>query len=175
MYVIEFHNPCRGPLRVYISTFQTQILLLVDIFQLNKSYCSDMGFDMVEVIKKMDVSDEPGNSIEQIEQFIAAEHPDLISSKSKKFPPGHRIRIKEFIDNLRQSKKVTLGKRQYSGTSHKETSKRQRMSSCDTSDHTDSDHVSDIGKIRCQICNWQRTQTNESMQNLNLLWLLIEV
>ena len=113
------------------------------------------GFDMVEVIKKMDVSDEPGNSIEQIEQFIAAEHPDLISSKSKKFPPGHRIRIKEFIDNLRQSKKVTLGKRQYSGTSHKETSKRQRMSSCDTSDHTDSDHVSDIGKIRCQICNWQ--------------------
>jgi len=47
------------------------------------------GFDTVEVIKKMDVSDEPSNSIEQIEQFIAAEHPDLISSKSKKFPPGY--------------------------------------------------------------------------------------
>ena len=41
------------------------------------------GFDTVDVIMKMDVSDDPGNSIEQIEQFIAAEHPDLINSKSK--------------------------------------------------------------------------------------------
>ena len=40
--VIEFHNPYRGPRRVYISTFQTQIILLVDIaswfFQLNREW-----------------------------------------------------------------------------------------------------------------------------------------
>jgi len=38
--VIEFHNTYRAPCRVYISTFQTQIILLVDIaswfFQLNR-------------------------------------------------------------------------------------------------------------------------------------------
>ncbi len=51
------------------------------------------GFDTMQVILKMDVSDEPGNSIEQIEQFISDEHPDLLTSKSKKFLPGHRIRI----------------------------------------------------------------------------------
>ena len=124
------------------------------------------GFDTVEVIKKMDVSDDPANSIQQIEQFIADEHPNLISSKSKKFPPGHRIRIKEFVDSLRQPK---LGKR---GTSHKETStsKRPRTSSTASSD-TPSDRCSDqlltnMGKIRRQICNWQRTQTTESLREL---------
>ncbi len=29
------------------------------------------GFDTVEVILKMDVSNEPGNSIEEIEQYIS--------------------------------------------------------------------------------------------------------
>ena len=56
------------------------------------------GFDTMQVILKMDVSDEPGNSIEQIERFISDEHPDLLTSKSKKFPPGHRIRIQQFVE-----------------------------------------------------------------------------
>ena len=124
------------------------------------------GFDTVDVIMKMDVSDDPRNSIEQIEQFIASEHPDLINSKSKRFPPGHRIRIEQFVDSVRQSKKVV--KRQYIGPRHKEN-KKQRMSSTGTSDAshlTDSDEVSDISQIRCQICKRQRTQTNETVRNL---------
>ena len=65
-------------------------------------YFTAAGFDTVDVIMKMDVSDDPGNSIEQIQQFIASEHPDLINSKSKKFPPGHRIKIKQFVDSQRK-------------------------------------------------------------------------
>ena len=56
--------------------------------------------------------------------------------ESKKFPPGHRIRIKQFVDSVRQSKKIVLGKRQYTGRRHKE-SKKQRMSSTGTSDASD--------------------------------------
>ena len=62
-----------------------------------------------------------------LNKFIAAEHPNVINSKSKKFPPGQRIRIKHFVDSVRQSKKIVLGKRQFTGPRHKE-SKKQRMS-----------------------------------------------
>ena len=67
----------------------------------------------MQVILKIDVSDEPGNSIEQIEQFISDEHSDLLTSKSKKFPPGHRIRIQQFVSEL-CAKKQSLGKRGHS-------------------------------------------------------------
>ena len=51
------------------------------------------GFDTIDVISKMDVSTDPGNSIEQIEQYnISNEYPDYFASKSKKFPPGHRLK-----------------------------------------------------------------------------------
>ncbi len=63
------------------------------------------GFDVPEVVCSMDVTDEPGNSIEQIEQFIAKNFADqdgysntYIQASSALsscfvFPPGHRMRI----------------------------------------------------------------------------------
>ena len=71
------------------------------------------GFDTIDVISKMDVSTKPGNSIEQIEQYISTEYPDYFASKSKKFPPGHRLRIQQFVDSVK--KRVSLGKQPHSG------------------------------------------------------------
>ena len=67
------------------------------------------GFDTLEVIAKMDVSDHPGNSIEQIEQFISDEYPnDPEYKRGKKFPPGHKIRIQDFVNQVKQSRKRSL-------------------------------------------------------------------
>ena len=124
------------------------------------------GFDTMQVILKMDVSDEPGNSIEQIEQFISDEHPDLLTSKSKK-PPGHRIRIQQFVSEL-CAKKQSLGKIGHSGHKNK-ASKRTRLSdTSDTSDNTsdfkDSDQVSIIGIIR--HCHWATLAIEDNDINL---------
>ncbi len=81
----------------------------------------------MQVILKMDVSDEPGNSIEQL---ISDEHPDLLTSKSKKFLPGHRIRIQQFVSEL-CAKKKSLGKRGHSEHKNK-ASKRTRLSDAST-------------------------------------------
>lgn len=74
------------------------------------------GFDTLEVIAKMDVSDKPGNSIEQIEHFISDEYPnDPEYMRGKKFPPGHKIRIQDFVNDVKQSRKTSLRKRALNG------------------------------------------------------------
>ena len=57
------------------------------------------GFDTLEVIAEMNIGNEPGNSIEQIEHFIADQFPDDPEyQRGKKFPPGHKIRIQRFVE-----------------------------------------------------------------------------
>ena len=74
------------------------------------------GFDTLEVITKMDISNKPGNSIELLEQFISDEYPNNPEyMRSKKFPPGHKIRIQDFVDKVKHLMKPQLGKRTVSG------------------------------------------------------------
>ena len=72
------------------------------------------GYDVTEVIAAMDVSESPGNSIESIENYISERYPKdprysnnpdceiYCSSKPFEFPPGHKIRIRNFILELRK-------------------------------------------------------------------------
>ena len=70
------------------------------------------GFDVADFIMSMDVSEQPGNSIETIENYINdhyAGHEDYcntpVSSCSVTpfvFPPGHRLRIRNFVLELRK-------------------------------------------------------------------------
>ena len=119
------------------------------------------GFDTIDVISKMDVSTEPGNSIEQIEQYISNEYPDYFASKSKKFPPGHRLRIQQFVDSVK--KRVSLGKRPHSGQRSDGRKKTRVNSSEDTSDIDQGKCVADI---RQQICKWLRVQTNDNVKKV---------
>ena len=69
------------------------------------------GYDEKEVIKSMDTSEKVGNSISMIEQYIEERHkddPDLIPGVSTthpefpfQFPPGHRIRICNFVRKVK--------------------------------------------------------------------------
>ena len=71
------------------------------------------GYDTTDVITAMDISDNPGNSIELIEKYISERYPkdprycnnpdsDILLAKPFEFPPGHRIRICNFICALRK-------------------------------------------------------------------------
>ena len=70
------------------------------------------GFDSVDVISSMNVTDEPNNSIEVIETFIDKyfrgneeyySNPEL-ASRPFVFPPGHRIRIANFVSEVSKPK-----------------------------------------------------------------------
>ena len=98
------------------------------------------GYDTLDVIAEMDMSDKPGNSLQLIEEFIAKEYPNdpqyirCAMAPSFKFPPGHRQRIAKFVGDVAkhiQAKKVPLShKRKRVEPSHK--AKRMKSSS-DTS------------------------------------------
>ena len=67
------------------------------------------GFDTLEVIADMDVSCEPGNSLQLIEEFIHNEHPldprfvhGTTTANTFKFPPGHRQSIVKFVQQVKQ-------------------------------------------------------------------------
>ena len=82
------------------------------------------GYDVMEVISNMDVSENPGNTIHKIENFIERNFPDdcryapsslthstehsqhLVQQSTKltpsfEFPPGHRERICSFVEEVR--------------------------------------------------------------------------
>lgn len=67
------------------------------------------GYDEMEVISTMDTSDKEHNSIDKIEKFIqrkyanSAEH-NPFPSPAFEFPPGHRIRICNFVKEVKKLK-----------------------------------------------------------------------
>ena len=82
------------------------------------------GFDTLDVIAEMNVGNEPGNSIEQIEQFIAEQFPDDPDyQKGKKFHPGHQIRIQKFVEEVKQNQSREGQKKASSRRSKKWTQK----------------------------------------------------
>ena len=138
------------------------------------------GYDVSEVITSMDVSDNPGNSIELIERYISERYPndprycnnpdsDVRSGRSFQFPPGHRIRIRNFICELRKRikcVKVTPSVRKRRHSEGQTSSKKWRVSS--TSSENDSElTVSSISnQIRSSISRWVKKQTDEKLKNL---------
>ena len=121
------------------------------------------GFDTLEVIAKMNISNKPGNSIELIEQFISDEYPNNPEyMRSKKFPPGHRIRIQDFVNKVKHLMKPQLGKRTVSGGRSNQP-KKTKANSGDTSDF---DQPGNVGDIRRQIAKWQQTQKEPNVRKL---------
>ena len=68
------------------------------------------GFDTLDTLVRMDVGNQPGNSIQIIEEYISSNFPGdarymhaPLLGLTCKFPPGHRIRIERFVQELRSS------------------------------------------------------------------------
>ena len=75
------------------------------------------GYDVPEVVASMNTSEEPGNSIDLIEKYIHDHHsedpncrfyPLSDAGKPFRFPPGHRIRIQNFVYEQKQKKIVDI-------------------------------------------------------------------
>ena len=103
------------------------------------------GFDTLDVIAEINVGNEPGNLIEQIEQFIAEEFPDDPDyQRGRKFPPGHKIRIQKFVEEVKQNQS-----RKSQGKGRKRPPQGVRNGpKTDESSSDDDDQVSNTGKIR---------------------------
>ena len=67
------------------------------------------GYDTLQVISKMDTSRNPGNSLQEVEEFISTEFAGdphfqrgVTSNGTFKFLPGHRQRIVDFVEANRK-------------------------------------------------------------------------
>ena len=122
------------------------------------------GFDTHEVVTTMDVTNQPGNSIEQIEQFISENKlyqdpkyvDEMIYHERFTFPPGHRLRIVQFVTRLRDelANVKAMHKKGY-----------RRRSSYSPMKKLDMDTVSN--NLQRQLISWARKQ--EDNDDLKLL------
>ena len=125
------------------------------------------GFDTLEVIAEMNIGNEPGNSIEQIEHFITDQFPNNPEyQRGKKFPPGHKIRIQRFVEEVKnnQSRKSQgKGKKRPLQGGVRNGPKKVKT---DESSSDNIDQVNSVGEIRRQIVKWQRLQTDSHLKEL---------
>ena len=129
------------------------------------------GFDTAEVISSMDPSDDPGNSISAIELFIDKYYhgnkdfsctPGLDEQHPFVFPPGHRIRIYNFIYDV---KRATSKKRAYTSETCKPRPRPKLQNDSDAEPETQS--VSSVScQIRCSISKWIKRQPDVLLRSL---------
>ena len=144
------------------------------------------GYDTTDVITAMDISENPGNSIELIEKYISERYPkdprycnnpdsDILLAKPFEFPPGHRIRICNFICALRKKiqgeNNLTVSSRKRKQQTGGQTScKKARTCSlhCSTSSETEAEPtVTSIStQIRRSISKWVKKQPDLHLKNL---------
>ena len=145
------------------------------------------GYDVPEVIAEMDISDGPNNSIKVIENFIEKRYPgnpdyfcfhssSIPSSKTLpfEFPPGHRVRIHNFVREVRKqkSKAVNIRTENRQKKSSLPGCKRQKLSKCevDTSGNESECEVSVHSittQVRRSISKWIKAQQDVRLQNLS--------
>ena len=165
------------------------------IKRLNKVAVISSGYDEMEVISTMDTSDKEHNSIDKIEKFIqrkyansAAHNP--FSSPTFEFPPGHRIRICNFVkevrescgsDQVRSDKNVHTGKRrkpESNPSSNPEynvpsENKRQKLHVEDSEEEVDVQEskvltVMGVSKqVRSSLRKWMAKQKNDQLGQLH--------
>lgn len=141
------------------------------------------GYDVPEVIVDMDITQEPGNSIKQIEEFIEKRYPDNPeyygyepSAASNRlpfeFPPGHRVRICKFVEDVR----TRLRQKRRSPASEKskqKTCKRLKLTMQDENEggsDTDLDQVSVYSitqGIRSSVRTWLKVQKEVRLRNFS--------
>jgi len=141
------------------------------------------GFDTLKVISEIDTSSD--NDLQEIQQFITDEckkdtrfKPGFGVSGHFKFLPGHRRRIINFINGLKQEAAKNKLKRPKQTTDNEcplviETKKIKLESNLESTASTDQttcinpEHQATIAaKIRQQVAKWQRSQNLDKLREL---------
>ena len=116
------------------------------------------GFDELEVIASMNITDNEENIINKIERYIDKRHKsnqemfppsctlESMNSLPFEFPPGHRIRICKFVEEIKQL---------YKNTSLKAVLPRQGTKPCTTAKKTNDDAADQVllsvHDVNCQV------------------------
>ena len=142
------------------------------------------GFDTLAIISEMDISSKPGNSLQQIEEYITAEHSedpgcmrDHIFSGNFKFPPGHRHTIEKFVNEMNElQRKKPCKKRECEDRCILQKKKRKVTTSVTdkeipnfskSSECADSGYQARLlGDIRRQVAKWQQSQKEQKLREL---------
>ena len=130
------------------------------------------GYDTLQVISRMDTSNSPGNSLEEIEQFISTEFIDdprfvrgITSRSIFKFLPGHRKRIIDFVEqvkfNLNQEKRSKKKMKLCAPTTKVKKAKYENEEPDEVVNQAKA-----VAMIRQQITKWQRTQSSSKLREL---------
>ena len=143
------------------------------------------GFDTLKVISEIDTSMD--NDLLEIEQFITVEckgnscfKPGFGVTGHFKFLPGHRRRIVNFINSLKQKAAKNKLKRPQQSANNKQPrvmkSKKikleSNLESSTSSNQTiyiqvDPEHqATTVAKIRQQVAKWQRSQDLDKLREL---------
>ena len=134
------------------------------------------GFDEVEVLCSMDTSENPSNSIERIEKYIerkfasSPEH-NPFSSSPFEFSPGHRIRLCNFIREVKslcrnKGDVKVYSKRKMDSQFHKANKKRKVAENSDEST-TAVITLADVSKqVRSNLRKWMRRQEKSYLQEM---------
>lgn len=137
------------------------------------------GYDVPEVVMSMNTCEEPDNSIDLIERYIHDHYredakcrfnPYSDIGKPFCFPPGHRIRIRNFVCELNQ-KKVDVDtracrKRKLAASENVSSCKKGRDSTYSSESESEVSITSVSEQIRVNICKWVKKQTEEHLRNL---------
>ena len=128
------------------------------------------GYDVPEVIASMDISTDKGNSIKKYisENFPGdpkISHYSDLPSIPFQFPPGHRIRICNFISLVKAKFKppmqdsINNRKRKHFNSAKKAVTVSKKCKPLVP-------EVTILNQIRSNIVKWIKKQANEKLQNL---------
>ena len=128
------------------------------------------GYDTLSVISNINTSKEPGNTLQEIEDFINSEFPQdsqflpTPNSKSCKFLPSHRYLIEQFIKDLQPVASTKLAPAKV----EKKVRKPRSASKCTAEESGPGDTLDKkLSDIRRQVVKWQRKEKTD--KNLKCL------
>ena len=136
------------------------------------------GYDSARIVAQMTMSG-PDNSIDQMEQFILKEYADDPScyymSKIKStyvFVPGHRIRIADFISDIK-AYKVPIKRKLNSSTSNPAINKKSRLqaSSSSSSSTSSSSSIKDPAEPSKESQKYDLQSISDSVRKRIFKWV----
>ena len=132
------------------------------------------GYDEPNVIATMDITDSPGNSIRGIETYIGSKFPDneeyyhnRFISLPFEFPPGHRKRICNFINEIKQLLQIEHHSTSKRKIVHQDKPIAKRPKPVKVVEEISTINIPSISKqIRSNLNKWLRKQSSCEIINL---------
>lgn len=133
------------------------------------------GYDELKTISNMDISENPGNSISKVENYIDRRfsgnleyvHDSSMLSSPFEFPPGHRDRICHFVRELRTTEKKDTKNKEIAKKRKGHTIKHSKRPKIEPVENNPEINVVTISRqVRYTITRWVQQQTNPALKRL---------